>query len=84
PSATYNLPLAVRLSGRLDREAMGAALADVAVRHESLRTVFPESEGRPRQLVLDPRRGRPELVVTETDERELPALVEAAAGYAFD
>ncbi|MEE1804986.1 phosphopantetheine-binding protein, partial [Streptomyces sp. BE133] len=30
PSATYNLPLAVRLSGRLDREAMGAALADVA------------------------------------------------------
>ncbi|MEE1805066.1 condensation domain-containing protein, partial [Streptomyces sp. BE133] len=84
PSATYNLPLAVRLSGRLDREAMGAALADVAVRHESLRTVFPESEGRPYQLVLDPQRGRPGLPVTETDEAGLPALLTAAAGRPFD
>ncbi|WP_308427523.1 amino acid adenylation domain-containing protein, partial [Streptomyces atratus] len=84
PSATYNMPLALQLSGQLDREALGAALTDVAVRHESLRTVFPESEGRPYQLVLDPQRGRPGLPVTETDERELPALVEAVTRRGFD
>ncbi|KJS51769.1 hypothetical protein VM98_35345, partial [Streptomyces rubellomurinus subsp. indigoferus] len=45
--------MALRLSGALDREALAAALADVVVRHESLRTVFPEDEGVPYQRVLE-------------------------------
>ncbi|GFG73619.1 hypothetical protein MBOT_09840 [Mycobacterium botniense] len=44
--------MALRLSGHLDTDALGAALADVVDRQESLRTLFPAVEGVPRQLVV--------------------------------
>ena len=52
PSPVYNMAVALRLRGRLDAEALGAALADVVGRHESLRTLFPALEGIPQQLVV--------------------------------
>src|SRR4029077_17466653 len=52
PSPVYNAAAALRLGGRLDAEALGAALAVVVRRHESLRTLLPAVEGTPRQLVV--------------------------------
>ncbi len=52
PSPVYNMAVALRLGGRLDAEVLTAALADVVGRHESLRTLFPASEGIPQQLVV--------------------------------
>ena len=52
-AATYVIPLAVRLAGALDRAALEAALCDLVGRHESLRTVFPERLGVPRQLIVE-------------------------------
>ncbi|MFE7313382.1 amino acid adenylation domain-containing protein [Streptomyces sp. NPDC057555] len=51
PGATYNIPLVLRLDGPLDLDALRAALADVVERHETLRTVFVEEGGAPRQHV---------------------------------
>ena len=51
-SGTYVIPLAVRLTGALDRAALEGALGDLVERHESLRTVFPDRLGVPRQLIL--------------------------------
>ncbi|MFJ2576630.1 amino acid adenylation domain-containing protein [Kitasatospora aureofaciens] len=81
PSSIYNLPVAVRLAGPLDRAAMAAAFADLVARHESLRTVFPEVLGRPRQLVLDVV---PELPVVDVAEEGLEAALSEAAAEGFD
>ncbi|NUS43493.1 MAG: amino acid adenylation domain-containing protein, partial [Mycobacteriaceae bacterium] len=51
-SAAYNIPLALRLSGDLDRAALNRALLDVVDRHEALRTVFVEIDGVPHQRVI--------------------------------
>ncbi|HEX3782003.1 MAG TPA: non-ribosomal peptide synthase/polyketide synthase [Pseudonocardiaceae bacterium] len=74
PSATYNTPLALRVSGRLDHDALRAALADIVARHEPLRTIYPEHDGEPYQQVL--AEFAPELHVADLDEA---ALARAAA-----
>ncbi|WP_052422547.1 non-ribosomal peptide synthetase [Nonomuraea candida] len=54
PSATYNVPLAVRLPAPVDPAVLAAALGDVVRRHEVLRTVYREADGIPYQVVLEP------------------------------
>ena len=84
PSGTYVIPVAVRLKGALDLAALEAALGDVVDRHESLRTVFPDRLGVPRQEILAPEAGRPRLVVAEVGEAELAAALSSAARRGFD
>ncbi|HYG64144.1 MAG TPA: amino acid adenylation domain-containing protein, partial [Thermoanaerobaculia bacterium] len=50
-SAAYNVPLSVRLAGRLEADVLARGLAEVARRHEALRTTFPERDGRPVQAI---------------------------------
>ncbi|KAB2343702.1 non-ribosomal peptide synthetase [Actinomadura rudentiformis] len=84
PSATYNIPGALRLRGPLDRQALAAALNDVVRRHEPLRTVFPDVKGEPYQQVLEVERARLELEIVEPDPDDLPAAVHEAASHVFD
>ncbi|MFH8972853.1 amino acid adenylation domain-containing protein [Streptomyces sp. NPDC017890] len=83
-SATYHLPFAVRLTGALDVAALTAALGDVVDRHESLRTVFPEDSGRPRQRIVPAGEARPDLPVTEVTAGALPSLLTGVAVRGFD
>ncbi|SDM86807.1 non-ribosomal peptide synthetase [Allokutzneria albata] len=82
PSATYNVPLAVRLSGALDLDALREAFGDVVGRHESLRTCFPEVDGEPRQHVLPS--SRPDLSIVDTSEGELPGAITETTNKTFD
>lgn len=51
-SPVFNSRVAVRLRGELDRDALEKALNEIVRRHEALRSVFPESDGEPTQIVL--------------------------------
>jgi len=84
PSATYNVPLVLRLSGQVSLDALRSAVRDVVLRHEALRTVFPDVGGQPYQRVLDPDAVRIDWDVRRVADGELDAALMAAAGHGFD
>ncbi|HEY9347079.1 MAG TPA: MupA/Atu3671 family FMN-dependent luciferase-like monooxygenase, partial [Inquilinus sp.] len=81
--ATYNIPVAVRLEGRLDAAALEAALGDVVGRHESLRTLLVEEGAVPAQRILERSEARLELRVEELCEADLVEALSRAAGEGF-
>ena len=82
-STAYNIPLAVRLVGELNVEALERTLSEIVRRHEVLRTRFVDVDGEPRQEVLPPVPIK--LSITEVDdETAVRALVNAEASEAFD
>ncbi|MFB8173477.1 amino acid adenylation domain-containing protein [Kitasatospora purpeofusca] len=83
-SATYNTPMALRLSGEVDREALEEALRDVIGRHEVLRTVFPAVDGEPYQRVLGVEECGFELSAVEVSSEGLEDALAEAGRYAFD
>ncbi|MFR9731934.1 amino acid adenylation domain-containing protein [Saccharopolyspora sp. MS10] len=83
-TGTYNVPLALRLTGELDVTAMRAALGDVVARHESLRTVIPDHDGLPHQQVLAAAAARPDLPVVDLPADELGPRLTAEADRGFD
>ncbi|MGW2714820.1 amino acid adenylation domain-containing protein, partial [Streptomyces sp. NPDC001356] len=85
PSATYNITVALRLSGSLDVAALRAAVADVVGRHESLRTTVSADEaGIPVQQVRSEDEFTLEMPVVPVAPGEVSARVAHAASYAFD
>ncbi len=87
PSPVYNIAVAVRLGGRLDAGALGAALADVVGRHESLRTLFAAPEGIPQQLVTPVEQadfGWDVVDATVWSAAQLEEAIEETASHSFD
>ncbi len=90
PSTIYNMAVALRLRGRMDafeEEALGAALADVVVRQESLRTLFAAHGGVPRQLIVPPERaefGWAVVDATGWSESRLGEAFDTVARHPFD
>ncbi|GAA4465493.1 hypothetical protein GCM10023170_074870 [Phytohabitans houttuyneae] len=53
-SVEYVIPLALRLRGKLDVDALRTALTGLAERHESLRTTFADGDGSGVQIIQPP------------------------------
>jgi amino acid adenylation domain-containing protein len=51
-SAFYNVPAAIRMSGRLNISALAEALQEIVRRHDTLRTSFRNVNGEPEQYVV--------------------------------
>jgi amino acid adenylation domain-containing protein len=76
-SAAYNLPVALRLRGKLDFSHLSAALAGIVRRHEALRTAFPETPDGPVQEIA------PAPVAPAVPVEDLSALGGAAEAAAL-
>ncbi|WP_079155640.1 non-ribosomal peptide synthetase [Streptomyces ambofaciens] len=83
-SALYNIPVALRLTGTLDHDALHAALTDVTTRHEALRTVYAQDDQGAHQIILTPDRATPAFEVREVTEEQLDAAVATTAAQGFD
>ena len=88
-TAAYHIPMARRVRGPLDVEALRRALGTLVARHESLRTTFVENNGTPRQVVVAPA----PVAIEQHDLRTWPAelrnaeaerLLQEAASRPFD
>lgn len=84
PSTTFNVPLALHLEGELDADALQAAVRDVVVRHETLRTIFREANGVGEQIVLDPAAVELTFERIDASQETLAQSARAFSEYRFD
>lgn len=70
--SAYTMPMALRLQGPLDADALERSLRELVCRHESLRTVFTTRDGQLAQVV-----GAPDLRLPRRDLTALPPDVRA-------
>ncbi|HSF39107.1 MAG TPA: non-ribosomal peptide synthase/polyketide synthase [Thermoanaerobaculia bacterium] len=89
-NVAYNLPMALRLEGRLDPELLSRVFTEIVRRHETLRTTFGvASGGRPVQVIAPPAPvSVPEVDLSglspELRQDELQRLAHEEARLPFD
>ncbi|VDM87525.1 Gramicidin S synthase II [Mycobacterium basiliense] len=87
PSPIYNMVRSLRLRGRVDDAALGAALVDVVGRHESLRTVFVTVDGVAQQVIVPVERVEVGWQVVDAggwSQSQLQQAMEQQARHSFD
>ncbi|WP_280273044.1 non-ribosomal peptide synthetase, partial [Nocardia wallacei] len=83
-SSAYNIAIGLWLRGPLDVAALRQALGDVVERHESLRTLFPDSDAGPSQVVLPGAEAHPELPHSEGTPDQARERARDLAARGFD
>ena len=91
PGSAYNMPMVWRLRGKLDGEALAAALADIVERHPPLRTIVEVEDGQPIGRLAPPP--APDMILTRENlggvdkarrEAALSSHVDSEIGRPFD
>ncbi|MDL9944923.1 amino acid adenylation domain-containing protein [Gordonia sp. ABSL11-1] len=83
-ASAYNIAFALDLRGDLDIDALSGALLHAVERHEPLRTVYPERDGRPVMEVRPADDVIKELTAQVTDHAGWTADARHLAGAGFD
>ncbi|MET8025693.1 non-ribosomal peptide synthetase [Streptomyces avermitilis] len=79
---TYNVPVAYRLRGTLDVEALRRALTSLVTRNTALRTTFRSAEGTPYGVVAPA--GEADLEIVDLGDADLDELLRARSEAPFD
>ncbi|HKR11859.1 MAG TPA: amino acid adenylation domain-containing protein [Pyrinomonadaceae bacterium] len=88
-SASFHIPLGLRLNGRLNKTALEQTFNEIVRRHENLRTLFPAVNDRPVQVIQPTARfelGLVDLTRLSAEDREQEAakLAQQDAVRRFD
>ena len=89
-SPAYNVAMALRLRGSLDRDGLRRAIEDLVDRHESLRTRYPMIDGEIVQVVMSRDAALDEIerryveLASSRDHGDLENAIAAVAGRGFD
>ncbi|GGJ50080.1 MULTISPECIES: amino acid adenylation domain-containing protein [Virgibacillus] len=83
-SATYNIPVVIELTGDLNIDALEQSIFDVVDRHQSLRTIFPETEGNPLQLILSTKEANPVIYQRQIDKTKVDDVIHSEINYCFN
>ncbi len=90
-SATYNLPIAIRLRGRINRTVVDQCIEQIARRHESLRTAFVQSGEtlvqnicEPAEFAVNRREISLNVLTTEQQEKAMQATLLDEVRRPFD
>jgi nonribosomal peptide synthetase DhbF len=85
PSSTYNAPLLIRLSGKVDVAALRSAWSDLVVRHESLRTLVAEDEqGEAFQRIVPGPEAEVPFEQIDVPAAEVDAVIDRLVRHRFD
>ncbi|OUS00632.1 hypothetical protein A9Q81_10395 [Gammaproteobacteria bacterium 42_54_T18] len=75
-TSAYNMPIALRLKGELDRKVLNAAISTIVERHETLRSNFVLDGDTPRVIIHEPKPWHVDVIdlsglTTEQQEAEI-------------
>jgi amino acid adenylation domain-containing protein len=85
----YNFPAGLRLSGRLNVQALNQGVTEIVARHDILRATFSDHDGTPVQTIVPPRPAPLPVVdlsslPSEEGEKAISRLAEAEAQRPFN
>jgi amino acid adenylation domain-containing protein len=79
---SYHMPVALKLTGRLELAVLREAIEEIVARHEALRTAFPSPAGQPTAIIVQSQ--TLELTIVDVNPGEALQAASSEAAEPFD